>query len=31
MAEKAVRIGGLQNAYVPLSEDDVIRILRMSL
>lgn len=31
MAEKAVRIGGLQNAYVPLSEDDVIKILYMSL
>lgn len=31
MAEKAVRIGGLQNAYVPLAEDDVIKILYMSL
>ena len=31
MAEKAVRIGGLQNAYVPLSENDVISILKMSL
>ncbi|WP_346665160.1 iron-containing alcohol dehydrogenase [uncultured Mailhella sp.] len=31
MAEKAVRIGSLSNAYVPLDERDVVRILRMSL
>lgn len=31
MAERAVKIGGLQNAYVPLSEGDVITILQMSL
>ena len=31
MAEKAVRIGSLENAYVPLNEQDVVRILRMSL
>ena len=31
MAKNAVRIGGLQNAYVPLSEKDVLTILQMSL
>ena len=31
MAEKAVRVGFLQNAYVPLDEKDVVRILHMSL
>lgn len=31
MAEKAVRIGSLENAYVPLNKQDVVRILRMSL
>ncbi len=31
MAEKACRIGRLQDAYVPLSEDDVVKILYMSL
>lgn len=29
MAEKAVRIGGLQNAYVALNKEDVINILNM--
>ena len=29
MAEKSVRIGGLQNAYVPLGKEDVINILKM--
>lgn len=29
MAEKAVRIGGLQNAYVPLNKEDVVNILKM--
>lgn len=31
MAEKAVRIGNLQNAYVPLSSEDVINILEACL
>ncbi len=31
MAKNAVRIGGLRNAYVPLSEIDVVTILQMSL
>lgn len=31
MAEKAVRIGGLANAYVPLSKEDVVKILRKCL
>ena len=31
MAEKAVRVGFLKNAYVPLDEKDVVQILRMSL
>lgn len=31
MAEKAVRVGFLQNAYVPLDEKDVVRILHMCL
>lgn len=31
MAEKAVRFGGLEGAYVPLKEEDVKEILRMSL
>lgn len=29
MAEKAVRIGDLQNAYVPLNKEDVLNILKM--
>ncbi len=31
MAKNAVKIGGLRNAYVPLSEKDVVTILQMSL
>ena len=31
MAEKAVRIGCLQSAYVPLNEEDVVNILKMCL
>ncbi|MDO5294404.1 MAG: iron-containing alcohol dehydrogenase [bacterium] len=31
MAEKAVRIGGLEHAYVPLNKEDVIHILRKCL
>lgn len=29
MAEKAVKVGCLQNAYIPLDENDVIKILKM--
>ncbi len=29
MAEKAVRIGDLKNAYVPLNKEDVLNILKM--
>lgn len=31
MAEKAVRFGGLKDAYVPLTKDDVVQILNMCL
>ena len=31
MAEKAVRFGGLQEAYVPLEKEDVMKILKMCL
>ncbi|MDE6064137.1 MAG: iron-containing alcohol dehydrogenase, partial [Lachnospiraceae bacterium] len=31
MAEKAVRFGGLANAYVPLTEEDVVNILKACL
>ena len=31
MAKKAVRFGGLSQAYVPLTEEDVVNILRMCL
>lgn len=31
MAEKAVRFGGLQEAYIPLEKEDVIKILKMCL
>lgn len=31
MAERAVKIGDLRNAYVPLSKEDVVNILHMSL